>query len=157
MTELSIPLILKAIADGTRATDVLAAWARRTRGDKRALFLELNENLTYLDLVARDGVELSTITYKLSTTTFDRLSCEGFNFNKLKRGKIPDLASLRGTDLTSWRRKTTAELVDSIYAKIRDLKIRYPHVAVNANYRWNVRVNNIRKRIWLLLWHVSKF
>jgi hypothetical protein len=27
-------------------------------------------------------------------------------------------------------------------------------VASNKNYRWSIRVSNIRKRIWLLLRHV---
>ena len=37
----------------------------------------------------------------------------------------------------------------------RRLKIKFPHVAENSKYRWSIRVDNIRKRIWLLLKHVS--
>jgi len=37
---------------------------------------------------------------------------------------------------------------------VRDLKIRYPHVAKNGKYLWQVRVNTMRKRIGQLLWHV---
>jgi hypothetical protein len=79
----------------------------------------------------------------------------GFNFNTLKRGKIAPFPSLAGTDLASWQGKTTEALVESIYDKLNDLKLRYPHVKRSEKYRWRVRVNNIRKRIWLLLRHVS--
>ena len=44
--------------------------------------------------------------------------------------------------------------MESIYEKLRDLKIRYPHVAKNGKYLWQVRVNTIRKRIGLLPRHV---
>ena len=85
---------------------------------------------------------------------YKRLAREGFNFNSLKKGRIAAFASLEGTDLASWCGKETEELIDSIYDKINDLKIRYPYVGKNEKYRWGVRVNNIRKRIWLLLMHV---
>ena len=54
-----------------------------------------------------------------------------------------------------WGGKDTEELVVSIYDKINEIKIRFPHVGNKTKYRWGVRVNNIRKRIWLLLKHVS--
>lgn len=155
MVEITVPTALQAIASGGKALSALATFSKKAKGDQRALLLELRDNLTCLDLVANDGVELMTITDQLSTTEYERLCKEGFDFNRLKRGKIADLTSLRGTDLSSWRRKTTAELVDSIYAKIREMKIRYPHVADNPKYRWPTRVNNIRKRIWLLLVHLN--
>lgn len=52
--------------------------------------------------------------------------------------------------------KSTEDLIESIYDKIGQLIIRNPHVSNNRNYRWTVRVNNIRKRIWLLLRHVRE-
>ena len=91
---------------------------------------------------------------KISVSEYKRLAKEGFNFNTLKKGKIAAIASLEGTDLASWRGKETEELIESIYDKINDLKIRYPYVREKDKYRWNVRVSNIRKRIWLLLMHV---
>lgn len=156
MVDVSIPTVIQAVASGKNAASAFASWSKKAKGDSRALVLELKNNLTCLDLVANDGISVANVIDQLSTSEYERLAKEGFNFNRLKRTKIADLESLRGTDLTSWRKKTTADLVESIYAKIRDLKIRYPHVGDRKKYRWGVRINNIRKRIWLLLWHVSK-
>ncbi len=152
--EITIPAALKSLATAGSATKLLTSWWRKSKGDSRSLISELKDNLTYLDIVAEDGVALGEVIDKISVSEYRRLAKEGFNFNTLKKGKVPALASLEGTDLASWRGKETEELIDSIYDKINDLKIRYPYVRKNNNYRWNVRVNNIRKRIWLLLIHV---
>ena len=110
--------------------------------------------MTYLDMVAKDDVELGDVIQKISITEYKRLAKEGYDFNSLKTGKIASFSSLEGTELSSWKGKKTGDLVESIYDKLNKLKIRYPHVSNNKKYRWNVRVNNIRKRIWLLLKHV---
>ena len=152
--DLTIPSALKSLSTAGSATKFLTAWWRKTKGDSRALIGELKDNLTYLDIVAEDGVELGDVIEKVSVTEYKRLAKEGFNFNTLKKGKIAALPSLEGTDLASWAGKETEELIESIYDKINDLKIRYPYVQKNNKYRWSVRVHNIRKRIWLLLMHV---
>ncbi len=133
----------------------ITSWWSKSKGDSRALVGEIKDNLSYLDMVAFDGVALSDVVEKLSIVEYKRLSREGFNFNKLKKSKIIKYPSLRGTDMERWGGKDTEELVVSIYDKINEIKIRFPHVGDKTKYRWGVRVNNIRKRIWLLLKHVS--
>ena len=152
---LAVPAVLRALGDSTRAAKALAAWRRRARGDQRALVMELTDNLALLDLVAEEGVPLGDVVGRLSTADYDRLAKAGFDFNALQRRRIRHFPSLDGTDLRYWPGKSTAELVESIYRKLRDLKLRYPHLADDAGQRWGVRVNNIRKRTWLLLRHVG--
>ena len=149
-----IPAALKSMASAGAALREFADWRKRAKGDARALVGELRDNLLYLDMVARDGVPLAEVIGKLSVGEFRRLERSGYNFNALKRGRIASYSSLQGTDLASWTGKSTEDLVVSIYAKINELKIRYPHVAAHSRYRWNVRVINVRKRIWLLLRHM---
>ena len=133
----------------------ITSWWNRSKGDSRALIGELKDNLSYLDMVTSDNVPLGDVTEKLSVVEYKRLSKEGFNFNKLKKSKISKYPSLKGTDLERWGGKETEELVVSIYDKVNEIKIRFPHVGNRKKYRWGVRVNNIRKRIWLLLKHVN--
>ncbi|MCW8945732.1 MAG: hypothetical protein OQL27_13255 [Sedimenticola sp.] len=152
--DITTPTVLKSLSTAGSAAKELTAWWKKSTGDSRALIGELKDNLIYLDIVAKDGVELGEVIDKLSVTEYKRLANAGFNFNSLKRGKLAILPSLKGTDLVSWQGKQTDELIESIYEKLNDLKLRYPHVKKNSKYRWSVRVNNIRKRIWLLLMHV---
>lgn len=153
--DFSVPAVLKSIAAAGAAVKALGTWWRKADGNSRALVGELKDNLIYLDLVAKDGVDLSEIIDKLSVSEYKRLSKDGFNFNALKRTKIKQYSSLENTDLASWPGKETGDLVEAIYEKTNNLKIRYPLVKDNAKYRWPARVHNIRKRIWLLLKHVN--
>ena len=154
--DLSIPAALESLGAAGAAIAELASWRRRARGDARALVGELKDNLVYLDMVARGDVDLAAIVERLSIDEYQRLARAGFDFNRLKRGAIKLDKSLAGTDLANWRGKKTAELVDAIYDKINELKLRHPLVGEGGSYRWTVRVNNIRKRIWLLLMHVKE-
>ena len=152
---LEVPTVLESLSAAGSALGALTAWRKKARGDARALIGELKDNLTYLDMVAEDGVALGSVVDKLSIKEYRRLSKEGYSFNALKSRKIAGYDSLKGTDLASWSGKSTEQLIDAIFEKLNVLKIKFPHVAENSNYRWNVRVDNIRKRIWLLLKHVG--
>jgi len=153
--EITIPIALKALSASGSAMQSINSWWKKSKGDSRALIGEFKDNLLYLDMVASDGVPLGDVIEKLSLVQYKRLSNEGFNFNKLKKTRIINYESLQGTDLERWRGKETEELIVSIYDKINEIKIRFPHIGNNKKYRWGVRVNNIRKRIWLLLKHVN--
>lgn len=152
--DITIPTALKSLSSAGSAIKELAVWRKGAKGEARSLIGELKDNMSYLDMVAEDGVELGNVIEKISVSEYKRLSKDGFSFNALKRGKITKYLSLEGTELASWAGKETEDLVESIYDKINGLKIRYPHVSKSKKYRWNARVNNIRKRIWLLLKHV---
>lgn len=152
---IEVPSVLKSLSAAGSAIGALTAWRKKARGDARALIGELKDNLYYLDMVAEDGIALEEVVSKLSVDEYKRLSREGYSFNALKRQRIARYDSLRGTDLASWTGKSTEDLIHSIFEKLNILKIKYPHVARSGKYRWSVRVDNIRKRIWLLLRHVS--
>ncbi len=151
-----IPEALSIFATAGEALQALVSWRKRSKGDARAIVMELEDNYTYLKMVAFDGVPLENVVQDLSTAEYKRLASEGYNFNNLKRQKIQDDPSFEGTQMANWVGKSTEELIDSIYKKIGELKITYPHNKDNAKYRWNVRVQNIVKLILLLLKHVQE-
>lgn len=153
--ELTIPTVLKTLSASGSAAKSISDWWNKSKGENRALIGELQDNLIYLDMVANDDIPLCKVIDKLSLTEFQRLSKSGYNFNKLKKGKIARHKSLDGTDLSHWGGKETEQLIFSIYEKINEIKIKYPLVKDNGKYRWGIRVNNIRKRVWLLLRHVN--
>lgn len=153
--KMDIPTALAAISSAGGAARALAVWRRKTTGDSRALVDELSSNLRYLDLVAEDDVPLSIIAGKLSTSEYDRLLKDGFSFNSLKRRKIKRMSSLDHTALASWQGKKTEELIFSIYEKIKTVIQKFPYTSDKPEYRWGVRVQNIRTRIWLLLRHME--
>ena len=60
-------------------------------------FSILGQPPRYLWLVIEEDVSINKIINKLSTTDYDRLSKQGFNFNIIKRKKIARYKSLEGT------------------------------------------------------------
>ena len=153
--DITLPVALEFLAKTGNAVKELVSWRKKAKGDAKSIIGEIKDNFSYLDMVAIDSVDLGAVIEKISVSEYKRLSKEGFSFNALKMGKIKKYPSLDGTDLSSWVGKDTGDLVESIYDKINELKICYPHVSENRKYRWNARVNNIRKRIFLLLKHVQ--
>lgn len=153
--DITIPVVLKSLSTGGSAIKYLRHLHAKATGDSRAIISEIKENLSYLDMIALDEVPLCDVVDNLSITEYKRLSKEGYNFNKLKNKSIAKYKSLMGTDLERWIGKDTETLIESIYEKINEIKIRHPYVGNSPKYRWSVRVNNIRKRIWLLLKHIS--
>ncbi|MCD6401955.1 MAG: hypothetical protein J7L73_08525 [Anaerolineales bacterium] len=153
--DITIPTALKSLSSAGSAIKALVEWNKKAKGDARALISELKDIMTYLDMVSKDEVDLDVVIDKLSISEYKQLSQSGFDFNKLKNSKIRKYPSLEGTELSNWVGKETEDLIESIYDKIKELKIRYSIVGESKNYRWNIRVNNIRKRIWLLLRHID--
>lgn len=153
---LNIPTALKSLASAGAAISEISKWLKRSKGDSRGLLSELKNNLTYFDLVINDDISINDVINKISCEEFKRLSKDGYNFNNLKDSPIPNYPSLQKTALSTWAGKDTEDLVESIYDRIKDLQIRHPLVGTRKNYRWKTRVNNIRKRIWLLLRHVRE-
>lgn len=151
----NIPILLKAYDTATMSLNAFTGWRSKSKGDARSIVEELKENSRYLWLVIEEDVSINKIINKLSTTDYDRLSKQGFNFNILKRNKIARYKSLEGTKLSSWQGKETEKLVSNIYDKIKDLKTKYPLSKNSKKIRWNQRVNNVQKRILSLLKHAS--
>lgn len=156
MLESAMPALLEGLDKGRTALSALASWHKKARGDARSLVAELKANFHYLDMVARDGIPLDDVVEKISVAEYERLNREGFNFNSVKRERIDDYASLEGTELASWRGKTTEALIESIYDKLGSFKLRYPLVKGNPKYNWPRRVISVRKRILLLIQHVQQ-
>jgi hypothetical protein len=155
MLESAMPFLLEGLDKGRNALAALASWHKKARGDARSLVSELKNNFHYLDMVVRDGVPFDDVVGKISLVEFERLNREGFNFDTVKREKIAHYVSLEGSELASWPGKTTSQLIESIYEKLGILKLRYPLVKAHPKYNWPRRILSVRKRILLLIRHVS--
>jgi len=130
-----VPEALSIFSSAGAALQVLVDWRKKSKGNIRAIVMELEDNYTYLKMVAFDGVPLESVIKDLSTAQYKRLAHEGYNFNNLKRKKIEGDPSFEGTQMANWTGKSTEELIDSIYKKIGELKITYPYNKKNPKYR----------------------
>lgn len=151
----SIPGLLKVFNTAADTLRAFTQWRAQEVGDRRALIEELKENSRFLWAVIEEEVELREVVAKLSCTEYDRLLKNGFDFNALERKPIASNASLANTNLASWQGKSTEALIVNIYDKTKELKALYPLTEHSRKINWTQRVNNVQRRIFLLLRHVG--
>ena len=151
----NIPGILKSIATMYSGLNAFSDMRAKTRGNARSLVEELKENSRLCWLVIEEDVGVTKIIPQLSHAEFDRLNKAGFDFNALKRKKICKYPQIDKSDLASWSGKSTHDLIENIYDKIKDLKTTYKYSPHSEKHRWKARIINIQKRILLLVKHLK--
>lgn len=150
MLESVIPAF-EGLVTAAKAMASFDAFRKGRRGEVRALIEELKENSRLCFRVVVDGVDHRLVIPRFSTTVFDRLNEAGFDFDSLTRRKIALYPGIERTDLASWPGKSTAELVENIYDKIKELRSMHEFTPEHPLNRR--RLVNIHKRILLLLRH----
>lgn len=150
----NIPGLLKSIANAYSGLKALSDMSAKARGDARSLVEELKENSRLCWLILEEDIDVKKIIPQLTYSEYDRLNKAGFDFNSLKRKKIRRYSQLNQSDLGSWAGKSTHELIENIYDKIKNLKTTYKYAPTSEKYRWKARVVNIQKRILLLVKHL---
>lgn len=149
----SILPALQGVLTSVKAMASFDAFLKGRRGDIRALVEELKENSRLCFRVVDDGVEPNLVIPRFSTAEYDRLNKAGFNFNALKRDKIPYFPGIELTNLSSWPDKSTSDLVWNIYDKIKNIRSVNEFVPESPQLRR--RIINIHKRVLLLLRHTE--
>lgn len=131
---------------------------RWKRGNVKVLLEEIKENLILCSMVIDDGTDAQVIVPNLRNEEYVRLLKLGFNFNKISRNnwrnKKIQSEELKNSDLEFFNGKGTEYVVDNIYGKIKELKLRYKIDKKNPNIQWDRRVRNLHKRILVLMWHL---
>lgn len=144
---------LEGFFSAAKAMASFDAFRKGRKGDARALIEELKANSRLCFRIIEDGAAPATIIGNFSTSEFDRLNKAGFNFNGLKSQRIPAFPWIANTDLASWSGKTTSELVENIYDKIKNIQSIQQFAPDNASVLR--RIKNIHKRLLLLLRHAK--
>jgi hypothetical protein len=144
---------LAVLTSGAKAMTWFNDLRKQTKGDVRALVEELKENSRLCFHVLEDHVAPEEVIPRLSTVVFDRLNESGFDFDAVKRARIPKYDYLVDTDLASWIEKPTSKLIENIYDKIKEIRTIHTINAKGSILRGR-RIINIHKRMMLLLRHV---
>ncbi|MFC2134431.1 hypothetical protein ACFLTH_07415 [Bacteroidota bacterium] len=149
-----IPIVLKGVDTLEKSGKTLSALIKGKKGAKRAILDEIRHNSKVCWLFLNRDADLSEVISELKHNIYDQLSTQGFDFNSIKKGKIKSHPSLKKSDLKFLVGKSTENLVDIIYLKIKDIKLTYKLSPDNPKNRFPVRVRNIQKRILLLIYHM---
>lgn len=150
----SIRKIFDFASSGLAVSEELLTLVKASRGRKRVLFEELKANQDLCVMVLEEGTEPMKIIPELSTAQYDALSRGGFNFDSIKRARIAGNLNLRQSDLGSFIGKSTSELIEDIYDKVKELERRHRLDKDNPRIDWRRRIINVYKRMVLLVDHL---
>ncbi|NVJ60088.1 MAG: hypothetical protein HWE27_06855 [Gammaproteobacteria bacterium] len=151
----SITRIFSTLSTAAKTAKAIQKVISGVDGDERALLEEIKENAGLCWLATKREVDPKIIIQELQTSEYDRLIKTDFDINRLSRKKIKASERYKGTDLKYFIGKSTYELVISIYDRIKELKRIYRIDPNMQRIRWDVRINNLHKRILLLLEHLK--
>ncbi len=151
----SITSLFSTLSTAAKTAKAIQKVMSNVDGDQRALLEEIKENAGLCWLVTKREVAPKRIVNELLTCEYDRLLKTDFDFNQLKRKKIRASERYKQSDLKYFVDKSTAYLIVNIYDRIKELK-RIHRIDENLDrIRWNIRINNLHKRILLLLEHLN--
>ena len=145
----SLPLVVDTV-------ETIVELIQKRKGDERVLLEEIKENLRLCRLVVEQATVPMKIVPRLSTAKYDEILKTRFDFNHLNGRKIRSTKKLASSDLSFFIGKRTADLIENIYDRIKDLKTTYDVDRHNTGIQWYRRIVNLRRRILLLMWHLNR-
>jgi len=151
----SISALFSSLASATKTARAIEGLLRKKKGDARLLLEEVKQNLHLCWMVIEYGTDPMKVVPELATEEYDRLLAEGFDFNRIcRRKRIRGDERLAESDLSSFIGKETADLIESIYDRVKELKRQYKVDPHNPKINWRRRIINLLKRMLLLMRHV---
>jgi hypothetical protein len=153
----TLSTLFSTLGTATSTARIFKELIGNNRGDARILLEELKRNDTLCWLAADREVRVQKIIPQLGTKTYDQLLEKNFDLNKLSPGKkiVTGNSRLQDKDLSSFIGKDIANLVESIYDRIKEMQLIHQVDPKNKRINWNRRIVNLHKRILLLMAHLK--
>jgi hypothetical protein len=146
--------ILTIISTTASVLPTLDRLIKGTRGRKRALLLELRNDIQLIGLYTESDSPIDKVIARLEIKHMEAALESDFNFGSLKKGKLRESTVgdvVQHRPYVGW---TTEQLFSSIYLKIKQLQTIVEIDPDNKRFRKSVRLINIRKLMILLLKHI---
>jgi hypothetical protein len=147
--------LFAGIAAGSAAVSTLSGMVKRAKGRRRALLLELRENLTLLYESLRHGLSPDETIRRLGEGVFRSLWGTNFSFAALQRRRV-SRASARGFAVldryVGWK---TERVFEILYARISNLRKIVEIGYEPARVRMRRRLGNLFLLHLLLVRHLE--
>lgn len=152
---MDIAAFLSAITNFTNAIQFIENLINRHTGQRRRLLLELQENLSTIELFSKSGVPIDKVILALKTEKLKEALESNFNFNILRNARVSEPTTGDVPFYTSYVGWSTEQLFKNVYLKIAELQRVVEIDSENPNIRKNVRLINIFKLIKLIMVHID--
>jgi hypothetical protein len=147
--------IFKGIDTTTSVVKALRSLLKGSRGIRRALLLELQNNIQLVLLYREGQVPIDKLIRKLDVSHCKAALQSDFNFASLKRGRVSEALTQGVAQFGPYVGWTTEQLFSNIYLKITELQNIVDIDSEGKQFRKGVRLLNVLKVMLLLLKHLK--
>lgn len=152
---MDIAAFLSAITNFAKAIQFIENLINRHTGQRRRLLLELQENLSTIELFSKSGVPIDKVILALKTEKLKEALESSFNFNILENSRVSQSTTGDVPFYAPYIGSSTEDLFKKVYLKITELQRIVEIDTDNPNIRKSVRLINIFKLIKLILVHIN--
>ena len=153
---------IKAIFSGlmslTPGINAINALIKASRGQRRQLLMELQNNINEISVYIESGAGeegIDKLIAALQVACYESANKGGFDFNSLKRGRLSPALLKQLPQFKAYGGYTTEQLFDKLYTSIHRLKIIARDYPANPGFRKRVRLINIWKLLLLVVKHIN--
>jgi len=147
--------IFKGVDTTTSVVKALQSLLKGSRGIKRALLLELQNNIQLVLLYREGQVPMDKLIRKLNVSHCKAALESNFNFASLKRGHVSETLTQGVAQFRPYVGWTTEQLFSNIYLKTTELQSIVDIDSDGKQFRKGVRLLNVLKLMLLLLKHLK--
>jgi hypothetical protein len=131
---------------------------KQSRGQRRELLRELQNNINQISVYIESGAEdagIDMVIAALQVSCYEAASKDGFDFNALHRGRLAPRLLKDLPQFKTYGGFSTEQLFDKLYTWMHRLKIIARDYPDSPKFRKRVRLINIWKLMLLLVKHIN--
>ena len=155
---MEIKTLFSGLMSLTPGINAINALIKQSRGQRRELLMELQNNINEISVYIESGAGekgIDKLIASLQVACYESASKSGFDFNSLKRGRLSPALLKQLPQFKAYAGFTTEQLFDKLYTSIHRLKIIARDYPDNPGFRKRVRLINIWKLMLLVARHIN--
>jgi hypothetical protein len=153
-----IKSIFSGLMSLTPGINAINAMIKQSRGQRRELLRELQNNINQISVYIESGEEperIDRVIAALQVSCYEAASKAGFDFNSLKKDRVASSLTKDIPQFKAYSGFTTEQLFDKLYTWIHRLKIIVKDYPSSPKFRKRVRLINVWKLMLLLVKHIN--
>ncbi len=144
----------QALTTTEKVAKTVDSIVRNTRGHKRAVLRELQENIQLLLLVRIREYAPEQVIPRLERKNYLTAADSGFNFKQLKRSAVKGKTTRDVAQFRKYVGWSTEKLLENIYIKVKQLQDMMEMGTAGKNVDFRLRTLYLLRQMILLLHHI---
>lgn len=146
--------LLGSLSNVSSVLDTLGATLKGSRGIQRSLLLELEGNIRLALIGKKGNVSPEKLVAKLETRAIQQALESGFNFNRLKSGKLRKQVAGESALMQRYVGWSTEKLFTNLYLRTRELQHIVDLDSGDSYFRVAIRLKNLFRMMLLIARHI---